>query len=116
MKLQNYVKNTQEAGKELENIYVISKIAKSTTRSITRDEFGNLLEDFKTNLLSTLGTHVETLKTRKRQEEHDQLLSIVCPKCREKHPLKECPLDSIQICGLCTRNHSTDDFLRLKEL
>ena len=56
--------------------YVISKITKSTTGSITRVELGNLLEDFKTDLVSTLGTQIETLKTRKIQEEQDQVLWV----------------------------------------
>ena len=36
----------------------ISKITKSTTTCIKRVELGNLLEDFKTSLLSTPRTHV----------------------------------------------------------
>ena len=47
---------------------VTSKITKSTTWIISRTELGNLLEDFKTDLLSTLGTQVEISKTKKRQE------------------------------------------------
>ena len=98
---------------------VTSKVTKSATSGISRAELGNLLEYFKTDLLSTLGTQVETSYTKKRQEQQDQqdqALSIFCPKCRKKHPLKECPLNTIQICGLCTSNHKIDDFPRLKEL
>ena len=64
--------------------------------------------------MSTLGTQVEVLKTKKIQEQQDQALSIFCPKCRKKHPLKECPLNNVHICGLCTENHNTDDFSKLK--
>ena len=82
---QKYSRGRERIGK----IYFISKITKSATKSITRDKPGNLLEDFKTDRLSTLGTQVETLKTRKRQEEQDQILSFFCPKCRKKTPLKD---------------------------
>ena len=64
---------------------------------------GNLLEDFKTDLLSTLWTQVETIKNRKIHEEKDQVLSILYPKCGKNHQLKQCSLDSIQICGLCAK-------------
>ena len=98
---------------------ITSKTTKSATRSISRAKFGSLLEDFKSDLLSTLGTEVEVLKTKKiqeQQDQQDQALSIFFPNCRKKHPLKECPLNIVQICGLCTSNHKTDDCPRLKEL
>lgn len=66
-----------------------------------------MLENFKIDLLSTLGTQVDVLKVEKRKEDKDEALAILCPKCRQKHPLKECPLQNIQVCGLCTENHTT---------
>ena len=48
-----------------------SKITKSTIGSISRAKFGILLDDFKDDILSTLGTQVEALKTKKRQEQQD---------------------------------------------
>ena len=86
----------------MENRYHF-KNTKSAIESISRADFGSLLEDFKADLLSTLGTQVEVLKTKKIQEQQDQpdqALSIFCPRCRKKHPLKECPLSNVQICGL----------------
>ena len=44
---------------------VTSKVTKSATNGISRAELGNLLEYFKTNLLSTLGTQVKTSRTKK---------------------------------------------------
>ena len=70
---------------------ITSKTTKSTRGSISRAEFGSLLEYFKADILRTLGTEVEVLKTKKRQEQkyqQDQALSIFCPKCRKKYPLK----------------------------
>ena len=48
---------------------VTSKVTKSATSGISRAELGNLLEDFKTDLLSTLGTQVKTSRTKKTQEQ-----------------------------------------------
>ena len=66
--------------------------------------------------MSTLGTQVDVLKSKKNQDEQDQVLSIFCPKCRNKHPLRECPLDNIHVCGICIENHSTKNCPKLKEL
>ena len=81
-----------------------------------REEIRSLLEKFKTDLLSTLGAQEDVLKDNKKNEEQDQTLAIFCPKCTKKHPLRECPLDSIQVCGICMGNHSTENCLKLKKL
>ena len=109
---QKYSRGRSKIGKREAS----SKAAKSAAGGITRAEIGSLLENFKTDLLSTLGTQVDVLKANKKKEEQEQALAIFCSKCRKKHPLRECPLDSIQVCGLCTENHSTENCLRLKEL
>lgn len=77
---QKYSRSKAKTRKRDEN----SKVTKSTTGSITRVELGNFFEDFKIDLLSTLGTKVYILKTRKKQEEQNQALSIFCLKCRKK--------------------------------
>ena len=69
----------------------ISKENKFAT-GITRTEIGNLLENFKVDILSTFCNQLESLKTKKRQEK-ENALAIFCYKCRKKHPLKECPLN-----------------------
>lgn len=82
-----------------------SKATKFASASVTRAEIGNLLEEFKTDLLNTFGTQIATLKAKKIKEEEDQLMAIFCPKCRKKHALKDCPLENIQVCAFCTENH-----------
>lgn len=79
----------------------LSKVSKSASRSVTRVELGNLLEIFKTDLLSTLRSQIDTLQVKKKKEEQEPILSIFLSKCRNKHTLRECPLDSIQLCGFC---------------
>ena len=48
---------------------ITSKTTKLATGSISRAEFGSLLEYFKAHILSTLGTQVEVLKTKKIPEQ-----------------------------------------------
>ena len=65
---QKYSRGKARTGKR----DIITKVNKSANSGISRAELGNLLEDFKTDLLSTLGTQVEVAKTKKRQEQQDQ--------------------------------------------
>ena len=91
---QKYSRGRSKTGKRETS----SKVAESAAGGITRAEIGSLLENFKTDLLSTLGTQVDVLKENKKKEEQEQALAIFCSKCRKKHPLRECPLDSIHVC------------------
>jgi hypothetical protein len=81
----------------------------STSGGVTKVELGNLLENFKTDLLGTIGSQLDTLKIKKKQEEENPVLSIFCSKCRKRHPLRECPLDNVSVCAICTENHKTED-------
>jgi len=98
---EKYSRSKAKIGKRT----ISSKATKSASTSVTRAEIGNLLEEFKTDLLSTLGTQIDTLKAKKRQEEEDQMMAVFCPKCRKKHALKDCPLENVQVCAFCTENH-----------
>ena len=49
---QKYLRGKARTGKR----DIITKVNKSANSGISRAELGNLLEDFKTDLLSTLGT------------------------------------------------------------
>ena len=69
MRYKIYVRNIREGRLGLEKRDIITKVNKSANSGISRAELGNLLEDFKTDLLSTLGTQVEVAKTKKRQEQ-----------------------------------------------
>jgi hypothetical protein len=81
----------------------------STSGGVTRVELGSLLENFKTDLLGTIGSQLDTLKIRKKQEEENHVLSIFCSKCRKRHPLRECPLDNVSICAICAKDHKIED-------
>lgn len=83
----------------------LSKVSKFFSESVTRVELGNLLEKFKTSILSTLSSQFDTLKSKKKQKEKEPILSIFFSKCRNKHLLRDYPLDSIQLCGFCLETH-----------
>ena len=35
-------------------------------------------------------------------------LVVFCPRCRKKYYKNECPLDVVDVCGICADNHPTD--------
>ena len=75
---------------------------------ITHAENGNLLEDFKIDILGTLTMQLDIMQAKQKQEEAEQNLVILCPRCRKKHSHKECLLDMVQNCSICTKDHTTE--------
>ena len=65
------------------------RVQKSASGGATRPEIGNLLEEFKTEMLSSFASQIDTLQVKKKQAEAEAALAIFCSKCREKHPLRE---------------------------
>jgi hypothetical protein len=85
-----------------------SRVHKSTNGGATREEIGNLLESFKTKMINSFSSQMDTLQVKQKQAEPEQVLCIFCPKCRKKHPPRECPLNSVQVCLICELDHATD--------
>ena len=56
-----------------------------------------------------MGSQLDALQAKKRQDEEWEAMSILCPRCRTKHPQSECPLKNISICHICTEEHLTDN-------
>ena len=52
---------------------------------------------------------IYSLKFQRKLVEEQDILSIYCPKCRRKHPLRECPFDIKETnkCAICADNHAT---------
>jgi hypothetical protein len=50
-----------------------------------RDEVGNLLENFKTDILSTLTTQLDVLQAKQKKTEAKQMLAIFFHRSRRKH-------------------------------
>jgi hypothetical protein len=89
----------------------VNRIAKPATGGVTRMELGNMLENFKTDILNTINIQLDTLKIKRKQEEENVSLAIFCPRCRKRHPEKECPVNVIEVCGICMEDHPTERFL-----
>jgi hypothetical protein len=47
------------------------------------------------------------MKVKQKQDEVENALEVFYPKCKDKHPCKECPLDSVEVCGICELDHPT---------
>lgn len=74
------------------------------------------LDNFKTNILVQLNTTLDGLQAKTNNPE---TLSVYCPRCRNKHLLREFPLekvDKIEICQVCDKNHPTDQFELLNSI
>lgn len=94
------------------------KIKKSTNGGVTKAEIGNLFENLKFDLLNTVSSQLMTTQVKKTQDESDKALAMFCPKCKEKHSLKECKVNNINLCNLYDMEHSTiccSELPRLKE-
>jgi hypothetical protein len=59
-----------------------SRVQKSASGGATRAEIGNLLEDFKTEMLSSFASQIDTLQIMKKKDKAEAALSIFCSKCR----------------------------------
>ena len=75
---------------------------KSAGGGVTRTKLGNLLENFKTNILGTLSSQIDSMNIKKKFE--DEALTIFCSRYKKRHPLKNCPLN-VSLCGLCVEDH-----------
>jgi hypothetical protein len=83
---RTYSRSKGKAAKSVREL--VNKNTKtSTSGGVTRVELGNLLENFKTDILGTIGSQLDTLKIKRKREEENPVLSIFCPKCRKRHPL-----------------------------
>ena len=67
---------------------------------VMRVELGNPLENFKTDILGAMGSQLDALEVKNRQDEERATMSIFCPRCRTKHPQRVCPLNNIFVCHI----------------
>lgn len=65
---------------------VTSRGNKFSGARVTEAELGNLLEIFKTDILSTLSSQLDVFQAKKKEKSNLEL-SIFCSKCRMKHPV-----------------------------
>ena len=84
---RNYSRSRGKVGRNFWEPY--NRNLKGNTSSFggfTRIELGNLLENFKTDILGAMGSQLDVLQAKKIQEEECAVMSIFCPRCRTKHP------------------------------
>jgi hypothetical protein len=80
---------------------------KGSGGGVTKEEIGNLLDNLRTDILSTLSAQDGHLASKTKAARIGQDYGVFCPKCRKKHPERECPLNSIEECAICELNHAT---------
>ena len=50
------------------------------------------------------------MKHKKKQEDERAAMEIFCPRCRQKHMERECPINIIEVCGIFTLENATGKF------
>ena len=58
-------------------------------------------------MLSSFASQIDTFQVKKKQAEAEATLAVFCPKCRDKHPIRECPFLNIRIFTICEKDHET---------
>ena len=55
-------------------------------------------------------------RENQRQEVEYLTLGVLCARCRKKHPLKECPLEKVEVWQLYELNDETKEFPSLPQV
>jgi protein-tyrosine-phosphatase len=95
---------------------LLTRNSNITSGGVTRAEVANLLEKFKTDILRTLNTQLDVLQAKQKKTKEEQTLAIFFHRCRRKHGPRDCPLDVVQVCAICTKDHDTEQFPSLPRL
>ena len=59
--------------------------------------------------MSSISLEIDVLRVKQKKVVEDLTLGVFCPRCRKKHPLKECLLNKVEVCQLCALNHDTKE-------
>ena len=70
----------------------------SSNGGASHAEIGNLLENFKTEMMSSISSKIDVLRVKQKQAIEDLTLGVFYPRCRKNHSLKEFPLDKVEVC------------------
>ena len=82
---------------------------KSSNGGATRAEIGNILKKFKIDMMSSISSEIDVLREKQKQALEYLTLCVFYPRCRKKHPVKECPLDKVEVWRLYELNHDTKE-------
>lgn len=75
-----YSRGTAEYGKNSHN--VLSWVSKLGGTKMTKEKIGNLLKKFKTDILSTLSSQLDTLQVKIKKEEFELAVAVFYSKCK----------------------------------
>ena len=60
--------------------------------------------------MSSISLQLDVMRENKKQGDEDLVVGVFCPKCIKKHPLRECLLEKVEVCGMCDLEHETKYF------
>ena len=60
--------------------------------------------------MSSMSSEMDILRENQRKEVEYLALGLFCPKCKKKHPLRECLLDKVEACQIYELDHDTKEF------
>jgi hypothetical protein len=83
---RKYSRGTSKKGKGPRDI--LTRTGKTVGGGVTRVEIGNMLEDFKTDILSSLSSQLDTLQMKKKKEEAELSFGYLFPKMQNKTPME----------------------------
>lgn len=79
-----------------------------SSSTFIKHKIGNMLEDFKSDMMHAFSLKMDTMLVKRKQEEAERALNIFCPRYTREHPRNECPLNFIEVCLVYEENHATD--------
>ena len=59
--------------------------------------------------MTSISLKIDVLRAKQKQAIEYLTLGVFYPRCRKNHPLKECPLNKVEVCQLCELNHDTKE-------
>ena len=71
---------------------VFDRTQNSSNGGSTRAKIGNLLENFKIEMMRSISSEIDVLREKQKQAVEYLTLSVLCPKCRKKHTLRSAHL------------------------
>jgi hypothetical protein len=63
-----------------------------------------------------INIQLDTLKIKRKVEEDNPSLAILCPRCSKRHLEKEFLVNVIKNCGTCMEDHPTERFISLPRI
>lgn len=108
---KNHSRVNMKKGRSIQGL-----VNSSPSTTSIKNEIGDMLEDFKSEMKHTFGLQMDTMQIKIKLEEEERSLAIFFPRCTKRHPKNECPLNVIEDCLVCEENHAIEKFPSLPGL